>query len=171
MFFGMSAWTPRTMSTTWVTRKLTAMLHRAYASSSLILAWAARNLIALHAARVIAACRSLSTYDNPVRIRFCDRPSQALLLVEEDLDCSSFMRVSTAVTCYVRTSCSQCTPSCAGGSNSERTSRLAVILGLAIFHYMTSFQIHPTTISKRCKQRRSPGTTHPSGRWFEPAAR
>jgi hypothetical protein len=29
MFFGMSAWTPRTMSTTWVTRKLTAMLHRA----------------------------------------------------------------------------------------------------------------------------------------------
>jgi hypothetical protein len=38
MFFGMSAWTPRTMSTTWVTRKLTAMLHRAYASSSLIFA-------------------------------------------------------------------------------------------------------------------------------------
>ena len=29
MFFGISAWTPRTMSTTWVTRKLTAMLHRA----------------------------------------------------------------------------------------------------------------------------------------------
>ena len=29
MFFGMRAWTPRTMSTTWVTRKLTAMLQRA----------------------------------------------------------------------------------------------------------------------------------------------
>ena len=29
MDFGMSAWTPRTMSTTWVTRKLTAMLHSA----------------------------------------------------------------------------------------------------------------------------------------------
>src|SRR5215469_16785775 len=60
MFFGMSAWTPRTISTTWVTRKLTAMLHRAYASSLLILAWAARNLIAFLAATVIAALRSLS---------------------------------------------------------------------------------------------------------------
>ena len=29
MFFGMRAWMPRTMSTTWVTRKLTAMLQRA----------------------------------------------------------------------------------------------------------------------------------------------
>ncbi len=29
MDFGMSAWTPRTMSTTWVTRKLTATLHSA----------------------------------------------------------------------------------------------------------------------------------------------
>jgi hypothetical protein len=29
MDFGMSAWTPRTMSTTWVTRKLTAMLDSA----------------------------------------------------------------------------------------------------------------------------------------------
>jgi len=29
MDFGISAWTPRTMSTTWVTRKLTATLHSA----------------------------------------------------------------------------------------------------------------------------------------------
>lgn len=29
MVLGISAWTPRTMSTTWVTRKLTAMLHSA----------------------------------------------------------------------------------------------------------------------------------------------
>ena len=29
MFFGMRPWTPRTMSTTWVTRKLTAMLQSA----------------------------------------------------------------------------------------------------------------------------------------------
>ena len=29
MLFGISAWTPRTMSTTCVTRKLAAMLHRA----------------------------------------------------------------------------------------------------------------------------------------------
>jgi len=29
MLFGIRAWTPRTMSTTWVTRKLTAMLHSA----------------------------------------------------------------------------------------------------------------------------------------------
>src|SRR5208337_3524913 len=54
MVFGMRAWTPRTMSTTWVTRKLTATLHSAYASSSLILAREARNLIALRAASVIA---------------------------------------------------------------------------------------------------------------------
>src|SRR5262249_16583065 len=38
MLFGISAWTPCTMSTTCVTRKLTAMLHKAYASSSVIFA-------------------------------------------------------------------------------------------------------------------------------------
>ena len=32
MFFGMRAWTPRTMSTTWVTRKLTIM-HRQHCYS------------------------------------------------------------------------------------------------------------------------------------------
>ena len=47
---GIRAWTPRTISTTWVTRKLAAMLQSAYASRSLILAWAARNLIASRAA-------------------------------------------------------------------------------------------------------------------------
>ena len=39
------------MSTTWVTRKLTAILHKAYASNSVRPARVARNLIALRAAK------------------------------------------------------------------------------------------------------------------------